>query len=126
MYISIKFYSKKINQIRNEGNHMGTKYLDCAALTIAIIGAVNWGLIGLFRFDLVAFIFGDMSWLSRIVYTLDFPILVRNKRPFNRHITPQSLNFELFVVTVSNFVFVAFNSSSIAVKIFLTSSFVYS
>ena len=37
---------------------------------LAIIGAVNWGLIGLFRFDLVAFLFGDMSWLSRIVYVL--------------------------------------------------------
>lgn len=49
---------------------MGNKYLDCAALTVAIIGAVNWGLIGLFRFDLVAFIFGDMSWLSRIIYAL--------------------------------------------------------
>ena len=51
-------------------DYMGNKYLDGTALTIAIIGAVNWGLIGLFRFDLVAFIFGDMSWLSRIVYTL--------------------------------------------------------
>lgn len=49
---------------------MGNKLLDGTALTIAIIGAVNWGLIGLFRFDLVAFIFGNMSWLSRIVYTL--------------------------------------------------------
>jgi len=49
---------------------MGNKFLDATALTIAIIGAVNWGLIGIFRFDLVAFIFGDMSWLSRIVYTL--------------------------------------------------------
>ena len=49
---------------------MGNKCLDGTALTIAIIGAVNWGLIGLFRFDLVAFLFGDMSWLSRIVYVL--------------------------------------------------------
>ena len=49
---------------------MGNKYLDGTALIIAIIGAVNWGLIGLFRFDLVAFLFGDMSWLSRIVYVL--------------------------------------------------------
>lgn len=49
---------------------MGNKYLDGTALTIAIIGAINWGLIGLFRFDLVAFIFGDMSWLSRIVYVI--------------------------------------------------------
>ena len=49
---------------------MGNKYLDGTALIIAIIGAVNWGLIGLFLFDLVAFLFGDMSWLSRIVYVL--------------------------------------------------------
>ena len=49
---------------------MGKKFVDCFALTIAIVGAVNWGLIGLFRFDLVAFLFGDMSWLSRIVYIL--------------------------------------------------------
>ena len=49
---------------------MGNKYLDGTALTIVIIGAINWLLIGLFRFDLVAFIFGDMSWLSRIVYAI--------------------------------------------------------
>ena len=49
---------------------MRNKLLDCTALTIAIIGAVNWGLIGFFRFDLVAFLFGDMSWLSRIIYAL--------------------------------------------------------
>ena len=46
------------------------KFLDCTALTIAIIGALNWGLIGIFRFDLVNFLFGNMSLLSRIVYTL--------------------------------------------------------
>ena len=49
---------------------MGNKIIDGIALTIAIIGAINWGLIGLFRFDLVAFIFGEMSWFSRIIYTL--------------------------------------------------------
>lgn len=49
---------------------MNNKGLDCLALTIAIIGAINWGLIGFFSFDLVAFIFGNMSWLSRIVYAL--------------------------------------------------------
>lgn len=49
---------------------MGNKYLDGTALTIAIIGAINWGLIGLFGFDLVAFIFGEMSWLSRIIYVI--------------------------------------------------------
>lgn len=44
--------------------------LDYTALTIVIIGAVNWGLIGFFSFDLVAFIFGNMSWISRIMYGL--------------------------------------------------------
>ena len=39
---------------------MNHKALDFTALTIAIIGAVNWGLIGFFSFDLVAFIFGNM------------------------------------------------------------------
>ena len=47
---------------------MNTKGLDYTLLTLVIIGAVNWGLVGLFRFDLVSFLFGDMSWLSRIVY----------------------------------------------------------
>ncbi len=52
------------------GRNMRNKALDSLALTIAIIGAINWGLIGLFSFDLVAFIFGNMSWFSRIIYAL--------------------------------------------------------
>ena len=40
------------------------------ALTLVIVGALNWLLIGLFKFDLVATLFGSMSLLSRIVYTL--------------------------------------------------------
>ncbi len=44
------------------------KGLIYTALTIAIIGAVNWGLIGLFRFDLVAFLFGSMTVFSRLIY----------------------------------------------------------
>ena len=47
---------------------MNTKGLDYTLLAVVIIGAVNWGLIGFFRFDLVAFLFGEMSWLSRIIY----------------------------------------------------------
>ena len=39
-------------------------------LVITIIGAINWGLIGILDFDLVATLFGSMSLLSRIVYTL--------------------------------------------------------
>ena len=46
------------------------KGLDYTLLTFVIIGAINWGLIGFFQFDLVAFIFGNMSWLSRIIYAV--------------------------------------------------------
>ena len=46
------------------------KIIDKIALTLIIIGAINWGLIGLLRFDLVATLFGEMSALSRIVYSL--------------------------------------------------------
>ena len=46
------------------------KIIDKIALVLIIIGAINWGLIGLFEFDLVATLFGEMSVLSRIVYSL--------------------------------------------------------
>jgi uncharacterized membrane protein YuzA (DUF378 family) len=45
--------------------------LDKIALVFVIIGAVNWGLVGLFQFDFVAFLFGGTgAALSRVVYTL--------------------------------------------------------
>lgn len=46
------------------------KIIDKIALVLIIIGAINWGLIGFFQFDLVATIFGDMSAFSRIIYAL--------------------------------------------------------
>lgn len=50
---------------------MSMKALDYTALTLVIIGAINWGLIGFFQFDLVATLFGGMdSWISRIIYAL--------------------------------------------------------
>ena len=49
---------------------MNTKILDNILLALVIIGAINWGLIGFFRFDLVAFLFGNMSWFSRVIYAL--------------------------------------------------------
>ena len=49
---------------------MGSKILNYIALSLAIIGAINWGLIGLVRFNLVSFLFGDFSWISRIIYIL--------------------------------------------------------
>ncbi|HHX64612.1 MAG TPA: DUF378 domain-containing protein [Chloroflexi bacterium] len=44
--------------------------LDWIALILLIIGGLNWLLVGLFGFDLVAAIFGEMSALSRIIYIL--------------------------------------------------------
>ena len=46
------------------------KVIDKIALVLIIIGALNWGLIGLFGFDLVATLFGEMTIISRIVYGL--------------------------------------------------------
>ena len=46
------------------------KVIDTIALVLIIIGAINWGLIGLFNFNLVDTIFGTMSVISRIIYTL--------------------------------------------------------
>lgn len=37
---------------------------------LILIGALNWGLVGAFRFDLVAYLFGDMTIISRIVYII--------------------------------------------------------
>ena len=60
-----------MNKNENQGGiSMNTKGLDYTVLTIAIIGAINWGLIGFFRIDLVSLIFGEMSLLSRIVYSI--------------------------------------------------------
>lgn len=45
--------------------------MDTIALILSIIGCINWGLVGIFRFDLVAWLFGGSGTvLSRIIYTL--------------------------------------------------------
>ena len=49
---------------------MKSKVFNYFVLKLVIIGAINWGLIGFFKFDLVAFLFGQMTWLSRIVYAI--------------------------------------------------------
>jgi uncharacterized membrane protein YuzA (DUF378 family) len=46
------------------------RIVNVVTLVLLIVGGLNWGLVGVFGFDLVAAIFGDMSPLSRIVYTL--------------------------------------------------------
>lgn len=44
--------------------------IDWIAIILLAVGGLNWGLVGIFNFDLVATIFGDMSALSRIVYAV--------------------------------------------------------
>ena len=46
------------------------RILTTVSLILLIVGGLNWGLVGLFDFDLVATLFGEMSTLSRIVYIL--------------------------------------------------------
>ena len=52
------------------------KTVDVVVWTLLAIGGLNWGLVGVFNFDLVAVIFGEMSILSRIAYaTVGFAAL---------------------------------------------------
>ena len=44
------------------------KVIDKIALVLIIIGAINWGLIGFFKFNLVDTIFGSMTVLTRLIY----------------------------------------------------------
>lgn len=61
------FYFLAQNKSKKEDN-MNT--LHKITLTIALIGCLNWGLIGLFDFNLVEYLFGDGTLLTRIVYVL--------------------------------------------------------
>ena len=45
-------------------------FIKYTAYVLVLIGALNWGLIGLFGYNLVGSIFGDMTIMSRIIYTL--------------------------------------------------------
>ena len=49
---------------------MNSKPLDYLVLLLVIIGAINWGLVGFFQFNLVSFLFGEMTLLSCIVYAV--------------------------------------------------------
>ena len=76
--------------------------LDAVALTLSIIGAVNWGLIGLFKFDLVAF----------VVYILSVFMQKKNKGPF---LTP----FPAFILLSFNLCsFMSLSVHSLIISIF--------
>lgn len=64
--------------------------LDWVAMVLLIVGGLNWGLVGLFNFDLVATLFGTQSALSRIVYVLVglsalYSIYTSSKMASNKH-----------------------------------------
>ncbi|MBR1693622.1 MAG: DUF378 domain-containing protein [Lachnospiraceae bacterium] len=48
----------------------GSRGWDYTALVITVVGAIIWGLVGLFNWNLVSMLFGSGSWLSRIIYVL--------------------------------------------------------
>jgi uncharacterized membrane protein YuzA (DUF378 family) len=66
------YKQKKIayNKYKRKVKEEKMKVIDKIALVLIIIGAINWGLIGFFNFNLVAVIFGEMTWISRVIYVL--------------------------------------------------------
>jgi hypothetical protein len=46
------------------------KSIDVVAAILLVVGGLNWGLVGLIHFDLVATLFGDTTMLSRLVYVV--------------------------------------------------------
>lgn len=50
--------------------YKGVSKMDILALALSIIGCLNWGLVGIFQFDLVAWLFGSATALSRVIYTV--------------------------------------------------------
>ena len=46
------------------------RVFNALVLTLVIVGGINWGLIGLFNFNLVEALFGTATWFTRIVYTI--------------------------------------------------------
>ena len=61
---------KTIIPEQKEVSDMDSRGFDYTALVLVIIGAINWALIGFFKFDLVAFIFGGLTVVTRIIYVI--------------------------------------------------------
>ena len=56
--------------MNNIVNNNSYKILDMGAYILVIVGAINWGLIGLLNFDLILFFFQDVNIMTRIIYSL--------------------------------------------------------
>lgn len=74
MLILAELLTNSYNKIGREQFYGGLmkkmNWLDWVAFILVIVGALNWGLVGFFSWDLVAAIFGDMSTASRVIYDL--------------------------------------------------------
>ena len=76
VYLTFKCYNiLKVKSRKNIINYhkiqiMKFNVIDWIVLVLVIVGGLNWGLVGIFDFDLVAAIFGVASALSKIIYTL--------------------------------------------------------
>lgn len=64
------FFASGLNIIILKKGWYNMYILRMITYILVIIGAINWGLIGFFNFDLVASIFGEMTFLTRLVYDL--------------------------------------------------------
>lgn len=63
-------YFFKYGHINKEKGGFYMNIVQKTALVLTVVGALNWGMIGLFNFDLVATIFGSMTIVTRTIYTL--------------------------------------------------------
>ena len=67
----MRFNNDSTGERRDHPSQQFHMFLDRIALLLVIVGAVNWGSVGLFQFDLVSWIFGCQDTLvSRIIYTV--------------------------------------------------------
>ncbi len=66
----IQSAEQKLSQYINNKLKNKMKALNLIAFVLVVVGGLNWGLVGLFNFDLVAAIFGAMSGIARVVYIL--------------------------------------------------------
>ena len=69
--MNIRIIFLPLENIATSSKMNGGKLMDTIALILSIIGSINWGLVSLFQFDLVAWIFGGQdAIISRIIYAV--------------------------------------------------------
>ena len=67
--------------------------IDWIALILVLVGGLNWGLVGLADFNLVALLFGEMSFLSRVVYAILGVVFCKRTKCRNHNINYKTMEF---------------------------------